>query len=524
MLSSNSLSAATIAPSTSSNLASISLAAHIASDKSFLSSYARSLVAIAMADKSVSVADFAALTEVARNAQYPALMGALILQSLEQGVDLARALADLAKAVLDINPHEREAAFGLAMPLLLLQGHHARPIAKRLATALGHNLTASQLQQLPEEEEIGLLDKLSGHARRLVKRLDVADSILDFGRNTGDVEIISSARAFQQGAITKQALTAQFSLATQRAQQDIAQYRAQALPSNEAQRATEGMIRTAHEMKHQFEQRLVILEARIRYERQAFAEDIADLVHDAGNAIEHALAERLQTDQWKDKDVWANIANSQFGAEAERRISRAVRRREEVLRLLKEELKLFQSDLRVVHASLLSSQHHAELAKLMPQLRGTTRIVNSIDSAANMTLAAGSLAVAGSGAAAYLLGSAVILPIIAPAAPFLAGAMAAAGLFKWFNDGDKRKIAEIKHKRKAIEEVVRQRLEEAQASFNAQLTQLEAEYQQTAVSILHPILLEAEAAQQLQSMHQRVGTKIIDQTEAMIKSLVQEVS
>lgn len=505
----------------SSALAFTSLPDHLTSDKSFLSSYARSLAAIAMADKTVSVADFAALTEVARSAQYPALMGALILQSLEQGVDLNRALADLSKAAKGNDEQECAAAFTLAKPLIVLQGHQARPLAKRLAAAMGCTISASDLQAMPEEEEIGLLNSLTAKARRLVNRRDVTDSLLDFGRNIGDLEIISSVRAFQHGALSKQALDQQFEAALSRAQYAIAQYRARdtSTPST----PSSSMLNAANELKQQIGQRLAILQARIQYERQAFAEDIDDLVYDAGNAIENALADRLHTDQWKDKDVWSSIANSQFGSEAERRISRAVRRREEILRLLKEELRLLQSDLRIAQASILSKQHRAELAGLMPELRIGTRIVNSIDSAANMTLAAGSLAVAGTGAAAYLLGSAVVLPIVAPAVPFLAGAMAVAGLFKWFNDNDKRKISEIKHKRAAIEEVVRQRLAEASNSFNSQLSQLENDYRQTALAILNPILLEAEAAQQLQLMHQRVAAQILDQSEAMMRELSGQV-
>ena len=510
------------------------LATYLQTDKSFLAVYARTLVALASADKSVSLADFSALMDVARNSQYSALMGMLIFHALEQGVDLDKTLADLARAQPLSSTQECEAAWSMAKPLLQGQGLAARPLAKRLAAALKVELSKDELDSLPQQDDTSLLGQLSARARRLVKSADVTDRVLEFGRHIGDPDIIKSARACQTGALARSALASQFAVVAQRITGDIAQYRSQlaslAPQGGAASKATElastlgSMQNMAQQLLQQIRQRLVIVKARIAYERQTFTEDIDDLVHDAGNAIETAITERLQTDAWKDKDVWASIAKTQFGKEAERRIERAVRRREETLRLLKEELKLFQVDMQVVQASIIAKQHHAELAQLMPPLRLGTRVVNAVDSAANLTLGAGTIAVAGTGAAAYLLGSAVVLPLVAPVAPFLVGAMAAAGLFKWFTDNDKRKIDEIQSKRRAIEEVVRQRLQQAAGSFESQLAQLEQDYHQTALAMLGPMLLELEAAHQVQGMQLRVGNRIIEQSEASMQRLCQELA
>lgn len=512
------------------------LPTHLQSDKSFLSAYARALAAIAIADKSVSLADFAALTEVARNSQYSALMGTLIFHALEQGVELDKALPDLSRAQAQSSSQECDAALQMALPLLQGQGHAARPMAKRLAQALKVELAAVDLARLPPEDDTGLLGQLGARARRLIKSEDVTDRVSEFGRHIGDPDIIKSARACQSGSLSRQALAQQFDQVAGRIEADIVEYRNRAVSLAPDSTSTangagstllgatlDSMHSMAQQLQQQVQQRLAIVSGRIAYERQTFQEDIDDLVHAAGNAIETAIANRLQTDAWKDKDVWASIGQTQFGQEAERRIGRAVRRREEVLRLFKEELKLFQQDMQVVQASILAKQHHAELAKLMPPLRLGTRMVNAVDSAANLTLGAGTIAVAGTGAAAYLLGSAVVLPIVAPVAPFLVGAMAAAGLFKWFTDNDKRKIDEIQSKRRAIEEVVRQRLSEAAESFDSQLTQLESEYQQTAIAMLGPVLLELEAAGQVQGMHQRIGNRIIEQSEMALQRLRAEL-
>lgn len=496
------------------------LSDHLQSDQSFLSCYARTLAAIALANKLPTLSDFAALMDVARNAQYAALMGMMILHALEHGTELDKALADLSKAHGQSDAKECEAAFLMAKPLLLLQGYQARALAKRLAAALKVALAPEELLAMPQDENApGLLNKLSTKTRQLVKGKDVTDHLVEFGKSIGDPEMIGHARACQSGAVSRQELGSHFALVTGRMARDIGDFRANALrTAHAAGPLADGLTHAAQELQRQAEQRLAIIAARIRYERAAFAEDIDDLVHDAGNAIENSIADRLHSDKWKDKDVWASIARTQFGKEAERRIERAVRRREEVLGLFKEELKLFQSDLRVVQASILSRQHHAELAQLMPPLRLGTRIVNAMDSAANMTLGTGAVAVAGTGVV-YLLGATAVLPLVAPVAPFLVGALAAAGLFKWFTDNDKRKIDEIASKRRVIEEVVRGRLSEAAASFNNQLAQLENDYRQSAFVLLNPIFLDAEAARQVQALHHRVAANIIDQSEAAMKTL-----
>lgn len=527
--------------SSAAELNFLPLTAYLQTDKSFLTSYARTLVGIASADKTVSLADFSALMDVARNSQYSALMGMLMLHALEQAADLDKALADLARAQPLSSPQECQAALTMAMPLLLGQGHAARPLAKRLAGALKVEVSKEDWASLPQQDDTGIFGQLSAKARRLVKSEDVTDRVLEFGRHIGDPDIIKSARACQSGALSRQALASQFALVAQRIEADILAYRTQ-IASVSSQATMKGaglgsaaglalglattltsMENMAQQLQQQIKQRLVIVRARIAYERQTFVEDIDDLVHDAGNAIETAITDRLQTDAWRDKDVWTSIAKTQFGREAERRIERAVRRREETLRLLKEELKLFQSDMQVAQASILAKQHHAELAQLMPPLRLGTRVVNAVDSAANLTLGAGTIAVAGTGAAAYLLGSAVVLPLVAPVAPFLVGAMAAAGLFKWFSDSDKRKIDEIQSKRRAIEEVVRKRLEQASGSFETQLAQLERDYHQTALAMLGPMLLELEAARQVPDMHQRIGNRIIEQSQASMQRLSLEL-
>ncbi|MFA9218111.1 MAG: hypothetical protein ACEQSK_13550, partial [Sphingomonadaceae bacterium] len=211
--------------------------------------------------------------------------------------------------------------------------------------------------------------------------------------------------------------------ATSAISRDIVAYQEQARTLSQLEASAVSVVQAAQELQQQVLQRLTLIDARIAYERRLLIEEIDDAVHDAGNAIELAIGDRLNTDQWKDEDVWASIGRNQYGQEMERRLDRVVRRKEQALHLLQEELRLFQSAMRLSQSSVFQRQHHTALAKLMPRLRLGTRLVNGVDTAANVTLVSGAVAAAGGGTAAYLFGAAVVLPVLAPVAPFVGGAV-----------------------------------------------------------------------------------------------------
>jgi iron-sulfur cluster repair protein YtfE (RIC family) len=129
------------------------------------------------------------------------------------------------------------------------------------------------------------------------------------------------------------------------------------------------------------------------------------------------------------------------------------------------------------------------------------------------------VAAAGTGTAAYLFGVAVVMPVLAPAAPFVGGAVLLAGAFKWFTDGGKRKRSEIRDKRRAFEDELRARLKVAEQSYLAQLDQVAQGFHESARQMLTPLLLEAEAAGRVQGMRERIAGKVIAQSQAAIEQL-----
>ncbi|OEZ60342.1 hypothetical protein [Duganella sp. HH105] len=497
---------------------------HMSSDQSFSSAYARAVGAIAGNEGSLTLAQFAAVTDIAGDGKSSAVFTALVLNAIESGVDVDWALNALSRSSGGIDQAARENALSMTIPLLALHGADARALAQRLAKALSARLSPEDLNRLPTTEERGILANLGEQARRLVRGRSLADAVADFGRHTGQPVLVEHARNFQSGDIDHHQLRELVGSTTAAIAHDINVYLEQArmLSVGEAMAAT--LISAANDLKSQVLQRLTLVDQRIAYERRLLLEEIDDAVHDAGNAIELAITDRLNTDQWKDEDVWASMGRQQFGQEMERRLDRIVRRKEQALHLMQEDLRLFQQAMRLNQSSVFQRQHHSTLAKLMPRLRVGTRIVNSVDTAANVTLMSGAVVAAGTGTAAYLIGAAVVLPVVAPVAPFVGGAVLLAGAFKWFSDGGKRKRTEIRDKRAAFEAELRKQLQAAELSFNAQLDQVAQGFHDSALQLLTPLLLEAEAAGRVPGMRQRIADRVITQAQAAIRQLDTELS
>ncbi|MFA9218112.1 MAG: hypothetical protein ACEQSK_13555 [Sphingomonadaceae bacterium] len=172
---------------------------HMSSDQSFSSAYARAVGALAAGNGTLTLAQFAAVTEIAGEGNASAVFTALVLNAIESGVDIDWALSALSRSSTSIEVAARENALSMTIPLLALHGVDARALAQRLARALGVRLAPDDVSRLPAAEERGLLASLGEQARRLVRGRTVADAVADFGRQTGQVALIDHARNFQSG-------------------------------------------------------------------------------------------------------------------------------------------------------------------------------------------------------------------------------------------------------------------------------------------------------------------------------------
>ncbi len=303
----------------------------------------------------------------------------------------------------------------------------------------------------------------------------------------------------------------------------MAEFEQQLSLAESAEHPPKDFVDTVGALEKQVRQRLSMIDARIEFERRTFGEDVDDAVHDAGNAFELDLIDRLKTDKWKLAKVWESLGSSTFGKELKYRVDRIVSRREDLLRLLRDDLSLFQEDMRVSQTTILEKHHATHFAKAMPHLRVKTRIANAVDDTASVTLGASAFSLAGAGVATYMLGAAVVFPVIAPATPFVGGAMVLAGAIKWLQDPEGRKDGEIKDKRQRFEKELREQLAEAQKNFEFQLSEIALGFQRTAMIALEPMFLEAQAAERISAIQKASAKRVIEYSQASVSRLLAKV-
>ena len=467
-----------------------SLDAHVKADKGIISSYIQTIAAIARADGSVTLPEFSALSDIARRlaeqSATPAVTAVQALSALEETITVSAALNALSKEAKNADRSTREELLKLAMPMLRVQGFEARETASRLAKALGLTFTAAEAHQLPEPDNRGIVGNLTHQTKQLFRRGEAVDDVIPVASAWGETDLIGKIRAYKDGSIPREELHAAVQAFNARIVGAIADYRQQAMIARAADTAALGLISNAEKLRDQINQRLALIEKRLLVERERFDWDCKNVIHDAGNVIALEIEQRLRTDKWKDAQVWENIAKTQVGKEIQIRLSELKRRYEESVFLLKEDLRIFQNELRLTHVTIMDEHHRRDLGKLMPPMRLGTKVLNATDSAANATLVGGSVATAGAAGAAYFLGVGVILPLITPALPFVAGALGVAGLYKWMASPSKRKAEEIEHKRQGIEEALEGMLAEVATTLHKNLDQIEGialEVRQTTDSV-----------------------------------------
>ncbi|MCD6337340.1 MAG: hypothetical protein J7M01_03815 [Candidatus Marinimicrobia bacterium] len=497
---------------------------YIKEDQGFLLAFLRSLSAIATSDRTITLAEYEAISQISEKIEQSALATHSVFYFLEQRIDIKSAFSNLSRASALVNEGTRRTAFNVAQPLLLLQGGKGKKIAQKLGKALKISLAPSDFIVFVNGMDTSVWKGISRLSARFTKGGELIPLADECFRLTGDPGIAAMVANYLDGNIEQHSLYTSVVNTSADLVRQLEEFEKRLEDLNVIEQTAQAYVETAEKLFQQTSQRLSVVEARIYHEKSALNEDFEDIICDAGNAIELEIAERLKTDSWNKSKVWKSIAKSTFGRELERRLDRLTKRREEQLRLMKEDLRLFQEDLRIVNASILEVQHHTKYAKLMPSLRITTRALNAADDIAGVTLGVGAVSALGTGTAAYFLGVSVVLPVVAPIAPFVGGAILVAGLFKWFSDGDGRKEDEIHQKREVSENILREQLEVARTSFFTQLDTVGEEFRSTANAFLKPLLLEADAARQLAGLQQKVARRAINDARQAITNLSSTVS
>lgn len=324
----------------------VSLQNHLQSDNSFPSAYLRALVSISSKDGIVNLAEFTALIEVRSQLGDSALAEVTLLHALENSIPISDAFKKLYSASENIDRSASKVAFDLAKPLLLLQGQDRREIAEKFANSLHYQASNYELDEFSLAQTVPFWKKVADKALTTIKAKGVSEYAEDCFVSTGDAELAVNIRAFKAGNLDKSVLKSHVIRVCQDVRQQLSEYENSLDLIINDQKIQGKFIESVNQLDQQVRQRLAIMEARVQHEQQTFSEDIEDAIHDAGNAIELDISDRLKTDQWKKAKVWESIGRTNFGKELERRVDRMVSREEKALNLIKEDLRLFQEDMK----------------------------------------------------------------------------------------------------------------------------------------------------------------------------------
>lgn len=495
---------------------------HVYNDDGLQSALLRSLAAIATADGTVNLAEYDVLNQIVSQSEQPALAAHIVHSYIENRIETKTAFAKLG-SVLSDKQEMRQSVYEAVRPLLKLQGDKSKSLAQDLAKALKIKLSAYELSELEHGATSMSLSTIVTRTTRMVldkKLFTLTDNCL---RLTGDPELVKLVSEYLDGTIEQSDVYARVSYLNAEIALQLGEFEQRLLDAGIIENTAKKYIETANELFNQVSQRLALVAARIENEKEFFNDSFEEVIRDAGNEFELETTYRLKTDNWKAADAWKHIAKSTFAKELERRVNRLIQPHEKQLRLMKEDLRLFQQDMRIVNVSILERQHHTQFANLMPSLRIMTRVLNSTDDIAKGTLTGGAVLTVVSGTAAYYLGVAAVLPVIMPVVPYVGGAMLVAGIFKWFYDSDGRKGTEILQKREEFEKVLRDKLNEARESYFQQLDVVGEEFIKSANELLKPVMLEADAANQLVGLQQKVTQRMLKEAHKTLGLISKQV-
>lgn len=483
----------------------------------------RWLAAVASDDGAVSLAEYEQLCMLACEGG-SALEMHTVLRAIEQPQAPQDAMAGLRAASTGLPEAARRQALQMSTPLLRLQGERATALARSLAEALQVSLPPDELAACEALAAPSMLQSVLRSPLRTMKSMALRSTADQAVRLTGASDLTRLWDNYLDGNQQLDAAQGRVRTALSALSDQLREFERRLQQTESDQEAAKRAVDAAEQLHRQVSQRLAMVEARIHQEKEHFEEDFEEAIHDAGNAVELDMADRLKTDDWTLAKVWESMGRSTFAKELERRLDRLARRHERQLVLMKEDLRLFREDFQLVRASVLQRSHHTQLRGLMPVLRTGTRLLNTVEGAADVTLAGGVVAGIGTGAAIYALGSAVVLPFIAPVVPFAGAALLVAGVVKWMMDGPGRLDQEVQHKRKAFEAGLRLQMDAMRKSYFSQLDTVGDEFLTSAQVLVRPVMLEAQARLDLAALEQRVARQVIGHTRRSVDLLLTKVN
>lgn len=482
--------------------------------------FLNALVAMAASDGDISPVEYDSLIQAATAGQSSSIVQThAVLSFLDTPAQLPHALTAMSEAISQCTEHDRRQLFKRATPLISIQGDAAWDLARQFAAALRLDIPDNEFDSMQLGIPPARWNTVHRHSLQRIKGRNVLPIARECIRLTGDTATLKAYLGYMRGEIELDELSRLANSARYRLVTELENLPPQADPPNSMTAQAQLQRDQAEKIFQQIGQRLAMVGARIDHEKMQFDDEFEECIHDAGNAVELEMRTRFDSSDWKDARVWKHLASSSIPRELERRIDRLTRRHEKQLHLLKEDLRLFKEEFALVQVSLLKRPHHTQLRPLIPQLRTTTHVKNTIETAADTTIGLGVLAGLGAGSALYALGSAVVAPIIAPIVPLAVGAMVVAGIIKAMMDSDTRKSEEVSLKREAFEKALREHMESVRTSYFAQMDTIGREFRGTADAMICPVILEADALLRQTDLQNRISRRVIANTRNAVQRL-----
>jgi len=489
--------------------------------------YFRTIAAIAAKDGYVSLPECAAALSiaaaVAESTGSGPLAANLTIHFLDSRPGLDGALKELSRTSKGLPHDQRAGLLRLAAPVIQMQGGDARSSALRLAKAL--HLSSSDVDREftfdPVAPGGGGFGAMIRSTARAVGLVDDYRWLSPIARAYGEVELF---RLIEEGDAVPAGLADGIGRVLSKIEEDLARFRAGIASEERAVATADALTSAARALERIVQERLAIVAQRVAHQKTALQEDLIDLVSDVGAELTATLHERFHTDDWRKKAAWENFAETQAAKSIELRLARLKARYESQIGLLREELNLFQHDIRMTANELVARRPNSDFAALVPHLSFGARFMNATDRVMNATLAASALS--SLGAAGLVVANLVALPVVAPLAATLGGTLAISGLYKMFTSAQDRKFNTIREVRKGIEERCADMLKDLPSEHAMQLDALFSSYQAAAENLLAPVLLNAQAAEEMKQIRRPISERLVAQTEAQLarlRSLLEKV-
>ena len=449
--------------------------------------------------------------EVAKLSDDPAIVRSLILRALSSAPKpLDSVLNEVAATRGDVLEQARQPLLVALFPLLSTQGANARPLARKIGSALG-------LKNVDLILEAGTLPLETGNIKAMFRRagssligdtakLDLAAQIAHFTGDESLFKVVRSDRR-ERALHLDQALAHAFDqLHSTLAALDQAPGR-----YDNQSKIADSLDHDADVLERQFKARLRAVERRVMALRRNIREDVESLSEDSGDGAEvdfrrmsegHGILLRNN-----DRDVRERMVTKSLAA----RHDRLKHRHDEQIQLLRDELAEYREDYVEAAREIVAPISLADWRLAVPGPTASARVKDALDRGSTRTLATGAVAAAGTvGAvsAGLIAPAAVASIVVAPVGIAVLGVVAVAGVWKLYANRGERLKGEQRDRAEAIRKAAHTKVEQAFSEVSTALDEVAEGFREVSLSRIAPLRHNAERIREMCALQKELVRRI----------------